>query len=825
MADPTSEQYKEQRKYVNDLITAHNELKTLLDVEKNSLEGGTNSVKAQEIELEKRQATQKLINELESKSLILGDDERKLLKKLKEEQKGIAEQVKKENEARQAVNAVLSQYNTWLKQGWQYLMQSDKVIKSTILSLGLSGTKAAEMRLSFEQSADFVAKLGGNIEDVGKIMQGFADETGEARALSAEMVKDIEMIGKGTGLGVEQATKLAGQFRFMGLDATNTMKLVQGVVDTSERMGVNTTKVLKNVTDNFKKLNTFTFLKGSQGMAEMAVSAEKTRVSIEDTMTAAEKGRTLEGAVDMMAQLQVMGGAFAAMDPLQFLHDTRNDPEKITEQISQMTKGIVSLRKKSDGTFEKFISPADRDRLNGVAKTLGISLEDMTIIAQKRFDIDKLDRTLSGKGLTGREKEIIQGVAQFNASTTKYEVLLGGHMRDVASLTKEEAQSFAKQTVSLKDRAKDAMTFEEVFKATLNELKSALLPLLQTVNKMLIGIRPMIDKFTHFITTGWSPWLKVAGLFMATGLVWKGILQPFLKGLSSLTIGKLASKIRTIGPAAEVPVGGGAPIGGAGAGAGMLKGGAGIGAAALGVGGGIGIAAAGIGSLAKAIKDVDVEKLNKLNGTIAILGGTFVAILVPAMFALGAAGPFAAIGLVAVGAAAVGVGFGINLAAKGIGKMAEGFATMLEASKGVGPAFGEIATGIFKIGGASIVNAEGMNNFTDALKRIGKSAPGVVLVGKAFNEINTVLSGKKDDYEAILNVIESISKLNVKGGNIFSDLINLFKNPLKVEFDKNAKANFAINVDSHIDGTKIANHNLVQQVSVNTVDMRYGKPV
>ena len=90
--------------------------------------------------------------------------------------------------------------------------------------------------------------------------------------------------------------------------------------------------------------------------------------------------------------------------------------------------------------------------------------------------------------------------------------------------------------------------------------------------------------------------------------------------------------------------------------------------------------------------------------------------------------------------------------------------------------------------------------------------------------MNTVFSGKKEDYEAILNVVEKISNLNTSSGSIFADLKDLLKNPLKVKFDENAKANFNINVDSHIDSTKVASHNLIQQVAVGTAEMKYGKP-
>lgn len=819
---------EEQLANLRKLLDVHKDLTSVLDGEIKTAKAGKDTDEARALLQEKFLANQKVISELQSQYVNLSKEERELLRQLQKEQKGITEQVEKERKSRDSVNAVLRQYNLWLKTGLDYLMQSDKVIKSTILSLGLSGAKAADMRLSFEQSADFVAKLGGSIEDIGKIMQGYADETGEARALTSEMVQDVTMIGKGTALGVEQATKLAGQFRFMGLDAKSTMNMVQGIVDTSERMGVNTTKVLKNVNDNFKKLNTYTFIKGSKGMAEMAINAERTRVSIEDTLSAAEKGRTLEGAIDMMAQLQVMGGSFAENDPLQWMHDTRNDPDKITEQISQMTKGIVVLRKKSDGTFDKFMSPADRDRLNGAAKALGISLEDMTQIAQKRFDIDTMNRNLSNKGLSGREKQLVEGAAIFNTENAKYEVMLAGKMRDISSLTQDEAKSFAKQQVLLKDRARDAMTFEEVFKATMNEMKSALLPLLNVINKVLVGMRPVIDTITKVLVEGKAGWLKVAAAFMGVGLLWKGILTPLAQNIGGKTIGRMATFFRGKGGVAKgiEESTEGALKGGAGAGGGLLKGGAGVGAAGLGVGAGIGIAATGIGALAKAIKDVDVDKLKQMNASLAILGGTMAIILVAGVIALGTAGEFAAPGLIALGIAAVGVGFGINLAAKGVGKMAEGLGDMIEKAKGAGPAMLEVGEGIGMISMSMLGMTAGIGGvvaFSLLMNRISKHAPDLERVGVAFKQIDSVLSGKKEDYEAILNVIEKISKINTSSGSIFADLKDLLKSPLKVKFDENAKANFAINVDSHIDSTKVASHNLIQQVAVGTAEMKNSK--
>ena len=381
-------------------------------------------------------ANQKLINEL---IIEQGDNVEQnaaeidaLLKREKEllaTQKAINDQLQQQIKRRQTVLDLAKQLTGQLKLGWKYLQDQDKIIKTTVLNLGMSGAKAVAMRDAFEKSAGYVTRLGGTIADIQGVMQGYADETGRARVMSAEMVKDITAIGKGTGLGIEQATKLGAQFELMGYDAKGTMDYVQGVVDTSERMGVNTTKVLKNVSDNFKKLNTYTFQQGVKGFAQMAMYAEKFKIDINQALNAVDIARTLEGAIDLAAQLQIMGGEFAKTDPFEMLFLSRNDPAKFTEKIADMTKGVVSFRKVTDSAgktvFEKFISPADRDRLAAVAKSMGMEASELTVIAERQAEIQKMRQQTAGMGLSKQQQDLIEGAAIFDQKSGKFQVQLG----------------------------------------------------------------------------------------------------------------------------------------------------------------------------------------------------------------------------------------------------------------------------------------------------------------------------------------------------------------------------------------------------------------
>jgi hypothetical protein len=755
-----------------------------------------------------------LNNELHTGNLKLTKEEKKELDNIEKSQKNINSQLQSEGNWRRKIVDFVKLQNNHLKIGWQFLQQSDKTIKSTILSLGMSGAKAEMMRSSFESSAVYVAKLGGTLEDIQGVMQGYADETGRARALSAEMVKDVVAIGKGTGLGIEQATRLSAQFEMMGYNAQSTMDYVQGVVDTSERMGVNTTKVLKNISDNFKRLNTYTFQQGVKGIAQMAMYAEKFHMDINQALNAADVSRTLEGAIDLTSQLQIMGGEFAKTDPFEMLFLSRNDPAKFTEKIADMTKGIVSFRKMADGSFEKFISPADRDRLASVAKSLGMESSELTKIAERQSEIQRIRQQMQGMGLSPEQKELIEGAAVFNTKTGKFEAMVAGQMRDVTKLTQTQAEGFVKERKTLEQRAKESQSFDEAFQATINELKSALLPILQGVNKVLTYVRPIVESFTRLFTEGKGAWLKTAGLLIVGATAWKVASSAFNKAIDKFVergVGgmfggggaKTTSTVSTQSTTTSKTSGVASKTGSAGGGGKAFGKGAGIGAAALGIGAGVGLAAVGISKLADSMSKLSPEQADSLKSIAMTLAITFPAAAI-GIALVGQTAQAGALGLMALGAAFALVGTGVYLAATGIGNMAEGLTKLVTAGKGAGDDMLKLSAGIGALSLSMLgftAGAFGLAVFAGLMHTIAKNAPAITAVGDAFKQINTVMSGSKEDFMAVENAVASISNMNTKGGGMFKELSNLIKNGIKVEFADKQVA-LVNNITLDIDGNK-----------------------
>ena len=740
-----------------------------------------------------------------------------------EEQK-INKQLERQVKTRKIGNDLVRTLNTQLKLGWKYLQDQDKIIKSTNLNLGMSGVKAAEMRDSFNKSAGYVARLGGNLADVATVMQGYADETGRAHVLSAEMVQNITDIGKGTGLGIEQATRLGAQFELMGVDTKKTMDYVQGVVDTSERMGVNTTKVLKVVNDNFKRLNTYTFQQGVKGFAQMAMYAEKFKIDINQALNAADVARSLEGAIDLAAQLQIMGGEFAKTDPFEMLFLARNDPAKFTEKIADMTKGLVSFRKMADGTFEKFISPADRDRLAAVAKSMGMEASALTEITERQAEIQKMRQEMGGMGLTGEQKEAIEGAGKYNSETGKFQVKLAGTMVNIRDLTKDQAKAFEIESVALKKRAEEAMTFEDTFKATIEVLKTTLLPLLDKINTVLLPkLGKLADRFLKFAEQGTWGIIKAAGMLMLPAMIFKtastviggalakggGAVLSKIGGGGAKSLSEAVSSQGSKSGLFEQRKGIGMGKAAAGKGKQMMGAGAGFGVAMAGAGAGIMLAAKGISQLADSMSKLTSEQAESLASIVKSLSWFMAgaALAAVGIMALGTVAGATAGPLLAFGAAVLMVGAGIGLATAGIGYMATGLAKLSDSEGNAGAKLMSVAGGI---GAITIAMAAGglvsLMAFNAGLKRINKNSEGLEKIGAAFASIHAVLSGSKDDFIAVENAVKSIGSANVKGGGYFAELSNLLKKPLQVEFANNGKVSMTNDITLNLDGQRFMNN-------------------
>ena len=301
-------------------------------------------------------------------------------------------------------------------------------------------------------------------------------------------------MSKAAGLGHEGAAKMAADMENQGLSAERTAQFVEQTMNDAHKMGLNASKVVKNIQANIKMLNKYNFKGGIKGLAKMAETTTKLGIDMNSVAGMADKLFDIEGAVDMSAQLQVMGGAWAKLaDPFKLMYMARNDMEGLTAAIGQAAESSVHFNKESKD-FE--ISSLEMHRLRKIAEQTNMSYEDLAkagkhaaiytqIKKQMNFSVDK------------ETQEFLANTATFN-DKGEATIMLDGKPKLIKTLTSADQNALKaqiKQTASLKEMAQTSQTFDDDLKNLINALKTAALPIIESLNKTLIPkLRGLFDK-------------------------------------------------------------------------------------------------------------------------------------------------------------------------------------------------------------------------------------------------------------------------------------------------------------------------------------------
>ena len=377
-----------------------------------------------------------------------------------------------------------------------FLMRNDafkfqKAIRVSALQMGLVGERSEELNQRIQSIASNTVDFGYDIQKIAELQSNYSDELGRAVILGKDAGIQLAAMAAATGLGEQGAGQLAASLDSVGFSAQKTAEYIEQVVNDSSSMGLNSTKVVKNISSNIKLLNKYNFKGGTKGLQKMAETTTKMGVSMEMVSGMAEKLFDIEGAVEMSAQLQVMGGEWAKLgDPFKLMYMARNDMEGLTESVINATKASATFNTKT-GEFD--ISALELQRLRKVAEATGLNYEELAQSAKKAAQFTEIDSQISVRYDNDEMKEFIQNTAILDKNK-KATILLNGSPKLLSQLTdadKQTIKSMMGEKKTLAERAKDAQSFDEKITNLLNQMKQLLVPLVDALDK---GLSPVLKK-------------------------------------------------------------------------------------------------------------------------------------------------------------------------------------------------------------------------------------------------------------------------------------------------------------------------------------------
>lgn len=396
------------------------------------------------------------------------------------------------------------------------IVDMDKAMKKSALSMGVLSKQSDGFRTSFKEASKYTNQLGIGIEELAKMQADYADELGRNVMLGESGLKSISNIAAATNLGAEGAARLAADFENVGLSAERTAEYTEQVMNGSHKMGLNASKVIKNISQNMKMLNKYNFKGGVKGLMKMAETASKLGVDMNMVSGMADKLFDIEGAVDMSAQLQVMGGEWAKLaDPFKLMYMARNDMEGLMEAVGGAAAASAKFNNK---TKEFEISAMEMHRLRKIAEQTGVSYEELAQAGKNAAKFSKIKTQISIGGLSKEEKEFIANTAKFNENG-KAEIEINGNKKLVSQLTSADRTALKAQIdekAKLEERAKAAQTFDDQVTNLINMLKTSALPLVEAINKELMPkLQGLMDKM---IKNGWLDEIGQFAEMIGTGI-------------------------------------------------------------------------------------------------------------------------------------------------------------------------------------------------------------------------------------------------------------------------------------------------------------------
>jgi len=302
--------------------------------------------------------------------------------------------------------------------------------------------------------------------DAMELLKDTAEATGRAFILPTEAIV--------TGAKLQELydvdmSNVFREFDKIGAGSVEAVRTTSEAVATAGRYGATVSKLLPSVFDNIAKINTYGFKNGVAGLSEMVAKAQVLGYNFENAMAMADKAFTPEGAIEMAAQLQMIGGAASELlDPFQLMYMAQNDVEGLQKAIVKTAESAVTFNKE---TGEFGISPGERMRLKSVAEATG---QDYTNLADTAIKAAKRTQAIGKLGgipeLNEQDKELIASMSDidmdgnFSLSIGDDKISLdelGSHMSNSTVLLSKIRTQSEKENMNLDDVNKAQLSVQE----------------------------------------------------------------------------------------------------------------------------------------------------------------------------------------------------------------------------------------------------------------------------------------------------------------------------------------------------------------------------
>lgn len=350
-----------------------------------------------------------------------------------------------------------------------YLKQQADLLHKINAETGMIGTLSEDFRKEIMNASPEVIRLGISFDEMTESVSNLVSQSGKFKLLSKDTIEEMALASKFTK-DMTTFVDMAGNFERAGIGAKDMALMVEKMGLKSMGLGLNARTTTTLINENLKNLNQYGFKNGVDGLNKMVQQSIEFRMNMKNVFDFAEKIWSPEGALDVVANLQMIGGAYGDLnDPIKLMYMATNDVEGLQEAIKGAAKSLVTYNAEQ-GRFQ--VTGANLRRAKEMADQLGMSMEELTTTAVAGMERMQASTDLmsSGLQLSDENREFLTNLAQMKGGKMTIEVPesiqkeLGLESTNIAleSLNQDLANQLIARQEELRDKTMEEVAREQV---------------------------------------------------------------------------------------------------------------------------------------------------------------------------------------------------------------------------------------------------------------------------------------------------------------------------------------------------------------------------
>lgn len=279
-------------------------------------------------------------------------------------------------------------------------------------TIGITGQLSEQVRNTITETTTGALKFGFGMKNVSDMFTAIAETSGRANFMSVDTAEKTYSVARAFVGSLTDVGKLIGEMEKIGLGASDSIGAVEKAGRSSLSLGLNSKKTTQDLRENISRLNEYGFKNGIEGLNKMVQKSLEFRMNLNEVFKIADKVMNPDGAIELSANLQVLGGAIGDFnDPLKLMYMATNNVEGLQDALIGAASNLATYNKEQ-GRFE--ITGVNLRRAKEMASQLGIEYKEFAkgaIAAQERLSVVQ---DLAGKGfdLSEKDQEFIANLSQ-----------------------------------------------------------------------------------------------------------------------------------------------------------------------------------------------------------------------------------------------------------------------------------------------------------------------------------------------------------------------------------------------------------------------------